>query len=264
MINYGDQYHTMASLTANSDTGIFGDGQCDRLSLNGDENTVTFGNGNRDSATVIGAQDNVTLGNGNQDLVTASGSLLNVTLGDGNRDTVILTNSNESNVYIGNGNGDTATVSGTSNFIYPGTGLGDTLNIVGWGQVYGGNGVTINLTGDPSASPPLATLWLQSDDAMVFLGAGNTNIADDSNGMQLDIGPSVGAVSLRLFGSDLAQGVIDLVGGIGGFATTSAVLSALTPDSSGTGTLLTFAPGSYLDIGGVAPSALTAANFKIG
>jgi hypothetical protein len=81
--------------------------------------------------------------------------------------------------------------------------------------------------------------------------------------MQLNIGPTTGLDILGSFGADLTRGVIDLIGGIGGFKTTAAVLSALTSDSSG-GTLLSFGPGSSLDIQGVLPSALEAHNFKIG
>jgi hypothetical protein len=98
----------------------------------------------------------------------------------------------------------------------------------------------------------------------VFIGSGaSASVFDQSNGMQLDIGPTIGSVSLGGFGQDLTHGVIDLIGGIGGFTTTGAVLAALAPDSSG-GTMLSFGPGSSLDIQGVVPSALTAANFRIG
>jgi hypothetical protein len=101
---------------------------------------------------------------------------------------------------------------------------------------------------------------------MVYIGSGNTGptrLVDDSSGMQLHIGPTSGSVLLSDFGQDLTHGVIDLIGGVGGFTTTAAVLAALTPDGSG-GTQLSLGNGNHLDIQGVLPSALTATNFKIG
>jgi hypothetical protein len=202
-----------------------------------------------------------------------------IRLGNGAGDTATVAG-NEENVYVGNGDGDTVTVSAMNTFIYAGNGQGDTLNISGdLDTVFGGQGNTINFVNGGG----VGILNLQGSDRprvfmgsdthvylngcntpTVFIGSGSSaSVFDRSTGMHLNIGPTIGSVVLGDFGQDLAHGIIDLTGGIGGFTTTGAVLAALTPDGSG-GTRLSFGPGSSLDIQGVLPSALTAANFKIG
>lgn len=58
--------------------------------------------------------------------------------------------------------------------------------------------------------------------------------------------------------------VVDLAGGLGGYASASSVLASLTSDGNG-GALLSFGVShGSLDFVGVAPSALHAANFQIG
>jgi hypothetical protein len=277
-INFGDRNNIVKSLNVSSDVITFGNGQADRLLLNGDDNTVTLGNGNRDSATVSGQfdditlgngnqdavavsgfHDNVTVGNGNQDMITANGAVnVNVRLGDGNGDTVNMNDGNENNVFVGNGNGDTVNVKSLNTFVFGGNGHGDTLNINGdVAEVFGGQGNTINLSSNTLA-------LIGCNDPMLFISAGYSPIIfDQSTGLQLNIGPTTGSILLSNFDQDLGHGVIDLTGGVGGFTNPSAVLAALAPDGNG-GTLLSFGSGSSLDIHSVLPSALTAANFKIG
>src|SRR5271165_3326757 len=99
-------------------------------------------------------------------------------------------------------------------------------------------------------------------DEMVFIGSGNATVNDLSTGLDLKIGPTAGVDVLSHFASD-PSGVVDLIGGVGGFTTTAAALSALKSDGHG-GTLLRFGHDSSLDFVGVTPSQLHAANFQIG
>jgi hypothetical protein len=225
---------------------------------------VTLGNGNQDSAEVSSTtplSTYITLGDGSRDTVTVtSGIEIHATVGNGNDDTINV-NGNENNVHVGNGNGDTVNSNSLNTFIYAGTGRGDTVNIDGTANqvdtVFGGQGNAINLFGSQSFE------LSGSQDAIVFIGSGDSIVVDASTGTHLNIGPAAGTDILLDFGRDLTTGVIDLIGGIGGFSTTAAALAALKSDGAG-GTLLSFGPGSSLDIANVLPSALTAANFKIG
>ena len=67
--------------------------------------------------------------------------------------------------------------------------------------------------------------------------------------MDLKIGATAGVDVLSHFASD-PLGIVDLIGGAGGFSTVDAVLSALRSDGHG-GTLLPFGHGSSLDFAGV-------------
>jgi hypothetical protein len=97
---------------------------------------------------------------------------------------------------------------------------------------------------------------------MVFIGTGNATVTDFSTGLDLKIGPTAGADVLAHFASD-PNGIVDLIGGIGGFQTAAAALTALKSDGHG-GSLLSFGAGSSLDFSGVAASQLHASNFQIG
>jgi hypothetical protein len=122
--------------------------------------------------------------------------------------------------------------------------------------VHGGTGDTINLVGG-------STLTLYGTDEMTFLPpSGNITVNDFSTGLDLKIGPTAGDDILSNIAPD-PSGVVDLIGGIGGFTTTSQVLSALKSDRHG-GTLLSFGKSSSLDFTGLAPSQLHESNFQIG
>src|SRR5208282_511635 len=121
-------------------------------------------------------------------------------------------------------------------------------------EVHGGTDDTISLVN--------TTLALYGTDEMVFIGSGNATVNDLSTGLDLKIGPTAGVDVLSHFASD-PSGVVDLIGGVGGFTTTAAALSALKSDGHG-GTLLRFGHDSSLDFVGVTPSQLHAANFQIG
>jgi hypothetical protein len=181
-------------------------------------------------------------GNANQS-VTATGDTT-VILGGGN-DTVALSGTSNA-VLLGNGN-DKVTVSGGGNTISLGSGT-DT--------VQGGTGDTIRLTGN-------GNLTVSGTSELVFLGGGPEIVTDKSHGLKLNIGPTAGNDSLANFVSDLSSGVIDLLGGIGGYTSPSQAYAALQNDGRG-GSLLRFGPASSLDIVGVTKSQLSVSNFLIG
>jgi hypothetical protein len=301
VVTFGDGQGDILLLNGDGNTATLGAGNQDMAAVGGTSNTVTLGDGDRDAATTMnGSFNQITLGNGNADTAIVSGGSHNtVTLGNGNQDSAVVNggpdttirlgdgagdtaavSGNEENVYIGNGNADAVTVSALNTYIYAGNGQGDTLTINGdLDSVFGGQANVIRLANGGGTG----ILNLQGcSQPLLFMGSGThayltactppggsiryaptPAVGDQTIGMQLDLGPTIGSVALGDFGRDLAHGVIDLIGGIGGFATTGAVLAALAPDGSG-GTLVPFGPGSALDIQAVAPSALTAANFRIG
>ena len=121
--------------------------------------------------------------------------------------------------------------------------------------MHGGTGDTISLAGN-------TMLTVYGHTEMVFVGAGNATVNDFATGLTLKVGPTAGQDVLSHFASD-PSGVVDLIGGIGGFTTVAGVLSALKSDGHG-GTSLSFGHGSSLDFQNVAPSQLHAANFHIG
>ncbi len=201
---------------------------------------ISLGDGDS-TVSVFGVANTVYLGNGNQ-FVTALGGDNSVTVGDGN--SVISLVGGGNTVIAGAGN-DLVTLAGSGSTVT----LGDGVDIV-----RGGVGNTINLEN--------TTLSLYGADEMVFVGRGDATINDFSAGLHLTIGPGAGVDVLSHFASD-PSGVVDLAGGVGGFVSAAAAVSALTSDGHG-GSLLSFGSGGSLDFTGVAASRLHAWNFKVG
>jgi hypothetical protein len=210
------------------------------VSLSGNDNSVTLGNGT--GTVVIGGSGNtLSLGSGNESVFVGGGGN-KITVGTGNS-TISLGNGGNA-ITAGNGN-DTVILAGSGSTVTLGNGI-DT--------VHGVSGDTINLAN--------TTLALYGTRETVFIGSGNATVNDFSTGLDLKIGPTAGVDVLSHFASD-PGGVVDLIGGIGGFKSAAAVLSALKSDGHG-GTLLSFGSGSSLDFTGVASSQLHASNFQIG
>lgn len=201
---------------------------------------VSLGNGNN-TVALGGGKNTAYLGNGSQS-VTAAGGDNTVTVGNGNSTISLAGGGNQ--VTAGNGN-DLITLGGSGSTVVLGNGT-DTM--------HGGTGDAIDITGN-------TTLTLYGTNEMVFVGKGNSTINDFATGMDLKIGPGSGHDVLSNFAAD-PGGVVDLIGGIGGFTTVDAVLSALKSDGQG-GTLLSFGHGSSLDFTGLAPSQLRASNFNL-
>jgi hypothetical protein len=93
----------------------------------------------------------------------------------------------------------------------------------------------------------------------VLLGQ-NDLVSDGGWNSTFDVAGNVGVTTITGFGADPA-GVVDLLNGVGGYATAQDAAAALTSDGAGGSTLSLGANGS-IDFAGA--TNLTAANFKIG
>lgn len=244
----------------------------------GDANTLYFNDGINGEANGLFAALEVpgqTITKGNGDFTLDIGSNSTVTLGNGD-DTI--TGGHNNKLTIGKGD-QSITLSGGNNTITLGRGDstvsvgggGNTINLgKGDNTVHGGSGDTINIT--------RGTLSITGTNETVFLSPSRATINDFSTDLTLKIGPTAGKDTLTNFASD-PGGVVDLLGGIGGYTSVPEVLSALKSDGHG-GTLLSFesshrhgaghpsmrGPGhaGSLDFVGMAPSQLHASNFQIG
>lgn len=110
-----------------------------------------------------------------------------------------------------------------------------------------------------------ATLVFHGNNDVAFLGGGssavNATINDQSHGLTVYV--LNGGVD-RITGlATNSTAVIDLLGGLGGYTSVAQVLAELRPDNAG-GTRLSLGSQHSIDIVGVAPGSLHAANFRIG
>jgi hypothetical protein len=200
--------------------------------------TITKGNG--DFTLDIGSNSTVTLGNGDDTITGGQNNTIKI----GNGDQSITLSGGNNRITLGKGD-STISVGGSGNKINLSNG-NDT--------VHGGTGDTINIT--------KTTLNITGTNEIVFLSPSNARVTDSSTDLTLKIGPTAGKDVLSNFASD-PGGVVDLLGGIGGYTSVPQVLSALKSDGEG-GTLLPFGHGSSLDFAGVSPSQLHASIFEIG
>ena len=90
----------------------------------------------------------------------------------------------------------------------------------------------------------------------------NDIVANGGVGSVFNVAGNVGATTLSNFGG-ATQSIIDLLNGVGGFATASDAYAALTSDGNG-GMTLSLGSNGSIDFTGASASALSAANFKIG
>ena len=161
-----------------------------------------------------------------------------------------------------------ATQSGVGASVY---GSGNTVT-AGSGSSTGiyGSGNTVHAGNSASQSPDVSPIDLVSvggDSNLVFLGAGQARIDDASSNLTLTLsGASLAAAQ----GIDIINGfgaargaVVDLTGGIGGYATAAAAFQAIVPDGQG-GSLLALNATASLDFAGLPQSSLSAANFRVG
>jgi hypothetical protein len=223
--------------------------------------TVNLGSGSFD-VTLAGYGNAVTGGDGND---TLSGSLGNttVTLGNGN-DSVNLGGYDNA---IAIGSGTDTVVAGAGSDTVTGGGGTDTVTLAGYSNqvtLDGSNTTLINGMGSDTISLTggTANLTLFGDSNMVFLNGTAGTINDQGQGLQVSIGAApTGTDVIQNAASDPAL-MIDLTAGVGGYASVNAVLAALTSDGSG-GTMLGLGAGGTLDLAGLTPSHLTAANFHV-
>jgi hypothetical protein len=93
----------------------------------------------------------------------------------------------------------------------------------------------------------------------VLLGQ-NDVITDSGWNSTFEAAANVGAATLKNFGADPA-GIVDLLNGVGGYATAQDAAAALTSDGA-SGSMLSLGVNGSIDFAG--STNLTAANFKIG
>ena len=161
-----------------------------------------------------------------------------------------LTGSNDS---VSMGAGSNLTVSGFTDAIRGTT--GDRITIkAGTGETLSGSGFTVH-----GGSGAGFTIVGTGD--VVYAGL-NDAITDGGSSTKFKIGSNVGHLSISGFGTD-RTGIINLLNGVGGYATASQAFSALTSDHSG-GSMLSLGTDGSIDFVNVAPSSLHASNFKIG
>ena len=200
------------------------------ITLSGSNNAVRFGH-NKNTVT------DATATGGNNTVIGSTGPTVVSLIGSGGGNTVAL----------GSGT-DTVTVDGWGNSITLGRGR-DMVN--------GGTGDIIEFTGSTK-------LTLSGQYETVFIGPGGGTVSDHGTGTVIGVGPTAtGLESIFHFSADTATGVLDLLGGVGGIATPQAAYAALTTDGKG-GSVLPLGGGLSIDISGVTPAMLSAANFRIG
>ncbi|MGC1411472.1 MAG: hypothetical protein WA864_21300 [Acetobacteraceae bacterium] len=188
-------------------------------------------------------------------VVTSGGNVENVTANYANVSTgpgamVVNLFGKDATVTGGNGN-DTVNVLSGGNTVTLGTG---TDNIVEAASSKGSN--TFILNGSH------ASLVLYGANDVAFVHSGADTITDNSKGLEVKIGSQGGVVTLSNFPAD-KHGVVDLVGGVGGYHTAKAVVAALQSDGQG-GTMLSLGASGHLDFANTAMASLTASHFAIG
>ncbi|MGO9740455.1 MAG: putative Ig domain-containing protein [Roseiarcus sp.] len=265
-----------------------------RMDLTGDDDVVIAGASS--NLGVIGSADQITLGAGDglwlggngaagaSDIIDGSGVVVNLSANSrmdltgsddvviagagsnlgvsGSDDTIIL--SSGDGLWLG-GNGAAGAsdhVSGSSVGVY--LRADSRMNLTGDDDVVtagarsnlgvSGSGDTIILGSDDG-------LWLTGSNDIVIAGA-EDGISDSGHDATIRVTGSVGLLYVSGFASD-SNGVIDLLNGVGGYASAASAYAALSSDGHG-GSLLSLGAAGSIDLAGVGASALSATNFKIG
>lgn len=233
-------------ITAGSglDTVYAGAGS-DAITLAGSSNTVSGGDG-WDTVTGSTGSTTISLGNGN-DKISASGIFNTITLGSGNNS--ISGGQGLETIVVGAGT-DAISIGGTSNNV---TLNGSQASVAG-GQ--GGDTITVNGGSDNLT-------FAGGSDTAAINGIAKVNISDLGSALTTKIGSSTQTDTITGLGTSDPYGVIDLLNGAGGYASTAQILSNLHSDGHG-GTLLALGTQGSVDFVGTSISQLHASNFKIG
>lgn len=247
--------------TDGQDRVTLGSGR-DTVVLGGYSNVVTLGNG-QDFVSLAAGAATVAVGSGN-DLIGLAG--FDNTLSGGSGNDVVRGAQGDNIIKLGSGN-DSVSLAASNNTVTLGDGR-DTVALQGYdNQVTLGSGQDVIDGGIRSRITVTGSeLSLNGgSEATVFLGAGFAKLDDRSSRLTI--------VDSRISGNaaigDVAHDpgfVLDLAGGVGGFAGATAVVDALRSDGHG-GTLLAFGIGSNarsIDFLGASEAMLTSAHFRIG
>jgi len=150
---------------------------------------------------------------------------------------------------VGGGN-DTIAIGGFNNSVT----LNGSHASVGGGQ--GDDTMTVNGGSDNLSFGG----W---SDTAAINGVAAVNISDLGAALTMKIGSSTQTDTITGFGSSDPSGVVDLLNGAGGYASTAQILSNLHSDGHG-GTLLALGSQGSIDFAGTAQSQLHASSFRIG
>jgi hypothetical protein len=252
VINVGGLFNTiyanggndLISAGCGSDTVYAGSGS-DSISFTGSCNTVSGGDG-WDTVTGSTGSTNIALGNGN-DTIVAGGLSNRITLGSGTN--AISGGQGLETIVVGAGT-DTIGLGGTLNNVT----LNGSHATVSGGQ--GSDSVTVN-----GGSDNLTFAGWSSNAAIN--GIASVNINDLGAALTVKIGSATQNDSITGFGSSDPYGVVDLLNGAGGYASTAQIMSNLHSDGHG-GTVLALGSQGSIDFAGTAASQLHASNFRIG
>jgi hypothetical protein len=260
------------TITVNSGTGdtITGSG----FAVHAKSAVSSFSLSGSNDAITAGAGDTISLTSGTGDTFTGAGFTVDATKGTGlaiggdgltgTTDTVSgssVTVALEAGSHMTlKGSKDTAMISGVSNLSVAGSNdaiaakKGDTITMnSGTGDTITGSDFTVHAK--------TAAFKIVGTSDVVYAGLNDT-LTDGGSSTLFNIKGNVGALSIAGFGAD-ATGVIDLLGGEGGYTTAGKAFAALTSDGSGGSRLSLGADGS-IDLLGVARSSLHLTNFQIG
>jgi hypothetical protein len=96
---------------------------------------------------------------------------------------------------------------------------------------------------------------------LIAPSANTAQVTDASSGLQIVVGPTSTSVQVLGLATD-PNWRLDMIGGVGGFASLQALLVAFRADGHG-GSLLALPGSASIDLVGMAPASLTAGHFMI-
>jgi len=215
------------------ETGIIGAGGTYSITGAASGYMVVDTGGGPSTFTLFGSDNVVRFGHNTNKVTDATATGGDNTVIGGPGPTVVsLTGSGGHNSVARGFGKDTITVGGLDNSITLGRGK-DVLN--------GGTGDTISFTGSTK-------LTLSGQNETVFIGPGGGSVSDHGTGTVIGVGPTAsGLESIFHFSSDLATGVIELLGGVGGITSAAQAYAALTTGGGG-GSRLPLSGGPTIDI----------------
>jgi hypothetical protein len=225
--------------------------------------SVTLGNGN-DTIIAAGFSNQISLGSGTNSISGGQG-LETIVAGAGNNTIVAAGYSNQ--ISLGSG---TNSISGGQGLetIVVGAGT-DAIAIGGFNNNVTLNGSHANVGGGQgndtisvNGGSDNLSFGGWSDTAAIN-GVAAVNISDLGAALTMKIGSSTQTDTITGFGSSDPSGVVDLLNGAGGYASTAQILSNLHSDGHG-GTLLALGSQGSIDFAGTAQSQLHASSFRIG
>ena len=262
----GVETNSHAAVTGSNDTVTMASGAASVLVVTGSNDAISAASG-----------DIVVLKSGTGDTITGTNFTVDASSGTGvtvggNSEFGPLDFIDGSSAMVGVETNSHAAVTGASDTVTMASGAASVLVVTGSNDAISaasgdivvlksGTGDTITGTGFTVDASSGVGLKIMGTADTVYAGL-NNSIADGGSSSLIKINGNVGSLTISGFGAD-ATGTIDLLNGVGGFSTPSQAFAALTSDGSG-GSLLSLGSNGSIDLLGVAPSALSAANFKVG